>query len=70
MCAIKHKTIAYISRLLKFLYFSKKLKKKFVLVYIKMVELTRKEYNIITKNRGIIETQNISTKELIDFHNR
>ena len=28
-----------------------------------MVELTRKEYNIIAKNRGIIETQNISTKE-------
>ena len=50
--------------------FFKKILKKTVLVYIKMVELTRKEYNIITKNRGIIETQNISTKELIDFHNR
>ena len=29
-----------------------------------MVELTRKEYNIIAKNWGIIEPQNISTQEL------
>ena len=26
-----------------------------------MVELIRKEYNIIVKNRGIIEPQNMST---------
>ena len=35
-----------------------------------MVELTRKEYNIIEKNRGIIEPQNISTQELIDTRSR
>ena len=35
-----------------------------------MVELTRKEYNIIAKNRGITEPQKISTKELIDTLSR
>ena len=30
------------------------------------MELTRKEYNIIAKNRGIIEPQNMSTKKLIN----
>ena len=35
-----------------------------------MVELTRKEYNIIAKNRGIIEPQKMSTKELIDTLSR
>ena len=34
------------------------------------MELTRKEYNIIEKNRGIIEPQNISTQELIDTRSR
>ena len=32
-----------------------------------MVELTRKEHNIvIAKNRGIIEPQNMTTQELIN----
>ena len=31
-----------------------------------MVKLTRKEYNIIAKNRGIIERQNMTTQELIN----
>ena len=35
-----------------------------------MVELTRKEYNTIAKNRGIIEPQKMSTKELIDTLSR
>ena len=35
-----------------------------------MVELTRKEYNIIAKNRGIIEPQNMSTQELINTLSR
>ena len=35
-----------------------------------MVELTRKEYNIIEKYRGIIEPQKMSTKELINTLNR
>ena len=30
-----------------------------------MVESIRKEYNIIAKNRGIIEPQNMTTQELI-----
>ena len=34
------------------------------------MELTRKEYNIIEKNRGIIEPQNMSTQELIDTLSR
>ena len=35
-----------------------------------MVGLTRKEYNIISKNRGIIERQNMSTQELINTLSR
>ena len=35
-----------------------------------MVELTRKEYNIIAKNRVIIEPQNLSTQELLNTLNR
>ena len=31
-----------------------------------MVELTRKKYIIITKNRGIIEPQNMTTQKLIN----
>ena len=31
-----------------------------------MVELTRKEYNIIAKKRGVIEPQKISTQELLN----
>ena len=34
------------------------------------MELTRKEYNIIAKNRDIIEPQNMSTQELIDTLSR
>ena len=35
-----------------------------------MVELTRKEYNIIAKNRGIIEPENMSTQELLNTLSR
>ena len=35
-----------------------------------MVELTRKEYNLIAKNRGIIEPQKMSTQESIDTLSR
>ena len=35
-----------------------------------MFELTRKEYNIIAKNRGIIESQKMSTQGLIDTLSR
>ena len=35
-----------------------------------MVELTRKKYNIIAKNRGFIEPQNISTQELLNTLSR
>ena len=35
-----------------------------------MVELTRKEYNIIAKNRGIIEPQKMSTQELLNTLSR
>ena len=35
-----------------------------------MVELTRKEYNIIAKNQGIIEPQKMSTQELLNTLNR
>ena len=31
-----------------------------------MVEFTRKEYNLIAKNRGIGEPQKMSTKELLN----
>ena len=34
-----------------------------------MVEFTRKEYNIISKNRGIIEPQKMATQELINTPN-
>ena len=37
---------------------------------IKLVELTRKEYNIIAKNRGITEPQNMSTQELLNTLSR
>ena len=35
-----------------------------------MVELTRKEYNIIVKNRGIIELQNMSINEFLNSLSR
>ena len=35
-----------------------------------MVELTRKEYNIIAKKRGIIEPQKMSTQELLNTLSR
>ena len=35
-----------------------------------MVKLTRKEYNIIAKNRGIIEPQNLSIWELLNTLSR
>ena len=35
-----------------------------------MLELTRKEYNNIAKNRGIIEPQNMTTQELINIFTR
>ena len=34
-----------------------------------MVEFIRKEYNIIAKNRGIKEPQNMSTEELLNSKN-
>ena len=33
-------------------------------------ELTREEYNLIAKNRGIEEPQNMSTKELVNILSR
>ena len=47
---IKHITIAYISKLLKLLIFSKNIIFFLSWYNIKMVELTRKEHNIIAKN--------------------
>ena len=35
-----------------------------------MVELTRKEYNLIAKNRGIQKPQNMSTEELLNTLSR
>ena len=35
-----------------------------------MVELIREEYNLIAKNRGIIEPQNMSTEELLNTLSR
>ena len=32
----------------------------------KIIKFTRKEYNLIAKNRGIKEPQNMSTEELLD----
>ena len=40
------------------------------MVYIRIVELTRKQFNIIAKNRGIIEPQNMATQELINTLDR
>ena len=34
------------------------------------IELTRKEYNLIAKNRGIQEPQNMSTEELLNILSR
>ena len=41
-----------------------------VLVYYKMVEFTRNEYDIISKNRGITEPQKMTTQDLINTLNR
>ena len=35
-----------------------------------MVELTREEYNLIAKGKGIEKPQNMSTKKLINTLNR
>ena len=35
-----------------------------------MVELTRKEYNIIAENRGIIEPKKMSTQDLLNTLSR
>ena len=36
----------------------------------KIIEFTRKEYDLIAKNRGIKEPQNMSTEELLDTLSR
>ena len=36
----------------------------------KNIELTRKEYNLIAKNRGIQEPENMSTEELLNTLSR
>ena len=36
----------------------------------KNIELTRKEYNLIAKNRGIQEPENMSTEELLNNFSR
>ena len=36
----------------------------------KIIELTRKEYNLIAKNRGIREPQKVSTEELLNTLSR
>ena len=36
----------------------------------KNIELTREEYNIIAKTRGILEPQNMSNEELLNTHSR
>ena len=36
----------------------------------KNIELTRKEYNLIAKKRGIQEPQNMSTEELLNTLSR
>ena len=38
----------------------------FLFIYVIMVELTGKQYNIIAKNRGAIEPQKMTTKELLN----
>ena len=56
--------------------FSREYKKIFlknffsVWVYYKTVEFTRKEYDIIAKNIGIIEPQKMSTQELLNTLSR
>ena len=42
----------------------------FFFIYVIMVELTRKQYNIIAKNRGAIEPQKTTTKELLNALSR
>ena len=42
----------------------------FFWVYYKMVEFTRKEYDIIAKNRGIIGPQKMYTQELLNTLSR
>ena len=37
---------------------------------LKNIELTRKEYNLIAKNRGIQEPQKMSTEDLLNNLNR
>ena len=37
---------------------------------LKNIELTRKEYNLIAKNRGIQEPQKMSTEDLLNTLNR
>ena len=37
---------------------------------LKIIELTRKEYDLIAKNRGIKEPQNMSTEELLNTLSR
>ena len=39
-------------------------------ITLKDTELTRKEYNLIAKNRGIQEPQNMSTEELLNTLSR
>ena len=39
-------------------------------ITLKDTELTRKEYNLIAKNRGIQEPQNMSTKDLLNTLSR
>ena len=36
----------------------------------KIIKFTRKEYNLIAKNRGIKEPEKMSTKELLDTLSR
>ena len=37
---------------------------------LKIIEFTRKEYDIIARNRGIKELRNMSTEELLDALSR
>ena len=39
-------------------------------VTLKIIQFTRKEYDLIAKNRGIKEPQNMSTEELLDTPSR
>ena len=52
--------------IIKIIIFLKNIEKNFLSLYdikmaLKNIELTRKEYNLIAKNRGIQEPQNMST---------